>query len=649
MENQLAMRDVKNIDSILNHKNTNQTLMLINQLLQIDQKELGKSSKGFSDLNLKSFNALVDTLYRGYFSLEDTDKESEFKRLAIYLNTVLIEHIKFNLSPDITPANILVLTKLVLDHCRFLDDFRVIDQRFNIVSAFLINSYKIILFHDKFKITMAEFDKLEKALTSSESNHHSCVASLAIKFTELLTSLIFSFDVFKDFNSTTSIKIELFRKFNNNFFKLYQEVLTRCNTHLSFRTLVDVLNSFHQMKRNSEKLMNENLSTQQVFSNASNKILLGSKFVQTEFPSFLSAKINQKLNDELESVLSKIPVDKFSFEHIFSTEFHAYTQMIQDLGGINSVKILKSMLFKMSEALLVAVERESKTLTMSKIQTLIHAQIEFIENNMPDFSFANFTKFFDFYLDFLKTRRLKKCETDLAMMSVILGDELSLSCIRAVIRTKDYTKVSFTSAQIEEYITNSLECQRQGDSNIQKSCARRAQVSLFFSIIKNSLKMRSILRDFKPKNGKSTKSIDITESKLEHDLKMRLMTKHSITAVFLNFSRDEFKNMNSETLTHIENHFLDQNSKRYSYSMLYDNLKIALKTTNKRTMRVLLPGQIRKIKIAELVRKKVVLIEYKNDEQLVIYQRNFDALNSIFHTLDTIVSLFKKLRPNTKL
>lgn len=640
-ENTLRNLEVKNVDIIFRNKDPLCVKDFIKQFVGLPENET-KPENVFPKMNMQHLLKLTEWICKGYFSLE-RQVETDFKQIVIYLNTLILEYIRIKLLKENEEGFTKTSLSILMHQLSLLNSLKIFDERLEFAFKYLLHSFKVQMVNQGSKEIKSILEKYESSIRFKTDGEASCKDALAAHFTDVMKNFVKSLREFKEFKGTLYILVEFYRRMYYCFLNSIQNIITNSGQNLSPGHLIDLFNLTINLKRSCDRVINDETSLTSTLTDSSLKTLIAFRPLVNRFNTFLQSKIINAFDKEIDSRLKDVAIREFEFSRIFADRLKDSGALLEDLPGLISAKLLKYILFKAISWLFISLSKVKEKMDVLELNAMAEEKIRFIDENMPDHTFANYTKFFEYYMSFVKSRNKAKCEAILGMMLGIIGERLSQEAVQAIIRSKTYSFINFTNIDLENNINKLYEIQKAGEQNMQIRAAAKSKTSSIIHFVRNLVLFRSKLLRLGTATQAQTKvTTAVQETAVEKELKLKLIKKHSIFASFVAFKLKDFERFSPVVLSQIHANYFNKNIKEYSFNIVYSSLKIFLQKKNKRTMRVLFACKLENMQIVDINGAKILSFDYNRTEKILIYHATKEVLLTIYNAFDSIISMFHK-------
>ena len=620
---------------------------IINALLQTRQKGLTDENL-ILEIELEHITYLLKRLLISFFALNNRN-EKQLMRLASHMNNLFMESLKKKMDQKFEPLVVHECMKRLLMHEQVLKEFNLLDNRFGIAPKLVLNIYKRLFFNSITNILNNILDKLKDPTYMVDANEATFYAPFIDFFKEVRNFMIELIPL-RTASCFCSITIDFKRKLFYYFFGYFKMIIDRNLAQLSYKSLLVMLDGVFYLTKENDRLIsdfrvtfNEGNEHLKYLMNFRKQYFVIGESIVTQ----LRTIITQKVKDNLE----KTQLKEFDIGRILRKDLAELYEPLEKTHSYYMMRLLRFIFIKILERYLQLVKAQNPSyLSMPDFEEDLKEVKAFFTGDSSGQNLENYIKFLDYYAKYLSSKNENTCQSAIAMMKTILGEEISDETCKLIIATKNYSKSKFSQRNMLNYYTGLMADQQKGNNLIQKrqNSKRKAARNLF--VLKVVVQFISIMKGIKKFNLRYQESeVKVQESfdTLNRKLEVAGLKKYSTNVKMVFIKRPEFEDMDEAKIAEMVRQ-ISVTSPPYDFLLSYDNSKFMVQDTKGKLVKVLRPCKFVKIEKTVLNGFKTVLLTYKQFEKVLVMTKKVEKQEKIFSQLSSIIQAFKNLSFNAK-
>ena len=620
---------------------------IINALLKARQKGLTDENL-ILEIELEHITYLFKRLLISFFALNNRN-EKQLMRLASHMNNLFIESLKKKIEQKLEPLVIHECMRRLLLHEEVLKEFNLMDSRFTIATKLVLNIYKRLFFNSITNILNNILDKLKDPNYMVDGSGATFYAPFIDFFKEIRNFMIELIPL-RTASCFCSITIDFKRKLFYYFFGHFKMIIDQNLAQLPYKSLLVMLDGVFYLTKENDRM----ISDFRVTFNEGNEHLKYLMNFRKQYFVIGESIVNQLrviISDKIKTNLEKAQLKEFDIGRILRKDLAELYEPLEKTHSYYMMRLLRFILIKILEKYLQLVQVQNPNyLSLPDFEEDLKEVKSFFTGDSSGQNLENYVKFLDYYAKFLNSKNENTCQSAIAMMKMILSEEISDETCKLIIATKNYSKSKFSQKDMVNYYTSLLADQQKGNKLIQKrqDSKRKAARNLF--VIKVVFQFIFIMKRIKHFNLRYQESeVKVQESfdSLNRKLEVAGIKKYSTNVKMLFIKRQEFEDLDEAKITEMVRQ-ISVTSPPFDYLLSYDNNKLLVQDTKGKLVKVLRPCKFIKIEKTVMNGFKTVLLTYKQFEKILVMTKKVEKQEKIFSQLSSIIQAFKNLTFNSK-
>lgn len=420
--------------------------------------------------DFEAFCTLLSDVIVSAFAMGNL-KEESLKPVLNFLLSLLTERLTHCLRRS---GPCLFTSRLCLDVAakvkRLTAEFNLKDLRVDITFKFLLLGHKKLIFNAiNDKITVAFGRLVSEPMPDAKVR-----PAFHNLFSEFETAVIEYFDEFSishDFVCPASAILDGLRKILYMMYHTVAILLEKGTLELNIEECLFVLDEAAKFCKTVERIIAEQIVKFKHSKPVSGKLLNFKPLVVGTNRHILST-LDAKLCKCVIKRLGNLQLTDFSFMKLLTEQFGDVLEQLKRGSLVQQLKVSSMLLKHMAEEILVQIGKRLDKGKDRKLAAEILKDMEkFFTGQMDEIEGSCFVRFLDYYAKFQRSTNQETCETALAMMNTILGDQIAQRTLRAAIEFKDYQGLKFTSQQIRAAVDQLL----KKEANCKAELERRQE------------------------------------------------------------------------------------------------------------------------------------------------------------------------------